>query len=40
MNLHLGQRETVSLAPLNPEPKSQDMEQAIYNAILSIDNLD
>jgi len=40
MNLHLGQRETVSLAPLNPEPKSQDMEQAIYNAILAIDNLD
>lgn len=40
MNLRSGQSETVSLAPLNRDPSSQDMDQAIRDATLAVDNLD
>jgi uncharacterized protein (DUF362 family) len=40
MNLKLGQSETVSLAPLNRDPSSKDMDQAIRDATLAVDNLD
>ena len=40
MNLRPEQRETVSLAPLNREPSSQDMDQAIRDATFAVDNLD
>jgi uncharacterized protein (DUF362 family) len=40
MNLSSGRSETVSLAPLNRDPSSQDMDQAIRDATLAVDNLD
>lgn len=40
MNLRLGQSETVSLAPLNRDPSSQEMDQAIRDATFAVDNLD
>jgi len=40
MILSPGQSETVSLAPLNREPSSQDMDQAIRDATFAVDNLD
>lgn len=40
INLRRGQRETVSLAPLNRDPSSQDMDQAIRDATFAVDNLD
>lgn len=39
MNLNSRQRETVSLAPLNRDPSSQEMDQAIRDATLAVDNL-
>ncbi len=39
MNLSSGQSETVSLAPLNRAPSSQDMDRSIRNATFAIDNL-
>jgi uncharacterized protein (DUF362 family) len=40
MNFSSGQRETVSLAPLNRDPSSQDMDQAIRDTTFAVDNLD
>jgi len=40
MNLSSRQSETVSLAPLNQEPSSQDMDQAIRDTTFAVDNLD
>jgi len=40
MNLNLGQRQAVSLAPLNRDPSAQDMDQAIHDAIFAVDSLD
>lgn len=40
MNLRLGQSETVSLAPLNRDPFTQDMDQAIRDATFAVDTLD
>nr|RNJ67936.1 MAG: hypothetical protein EDM05_17675 [Leptolyngbya sp. IPPAS B-1204] len=40
MNLSPVQRETVSLAPLNRDPSSQDMDQAIRDATFAVDALD
>lgn len=40
MSLRPGSREAVSLAPLNPGPSPQDMDRAIRDAVLAIDNLD
>lgn len=40
MNLGLGQSKTVSLAPLNQNPSSQAMDQAIRDATFAVDNLD
>ncbi len=39
MNLSSEQRETVSLAPLSRNPSPQDMDQAIRDATLAVDNL-
>ncbi|HIK17387.1 MAG TPA: DUF362 domain-containing protein [Leptolyngbyaceae cyanobacterium M33_DOE_097] len=38
-NLRFGQSEIVSLAPLNREPVSQDMDQAIRDATLAVDTI-
>lgn len=40
MNPSAGQRESVGLAPLNRDPSSQEMDQAIRDATFAIDNLD
>lgn len=40
MNLRPGSSKTVSLAPLNRDPSSQEMDQAIRDATLAVDNLD
>ncbi len=40
MNPRRGQRETVSLAPVNRDPSSQEMDQAIRDATLAVDKLD
>lgn len=40
LNLGLGQSETVSLAPVNQNPSSQDMDQAIRDATFAVDPLD
>jgi uncharacterized protein (DUF362 family) len=40
MNLSAGQRESVGLAPLNRDPSSQEMDQAIRDATFAIDSLD
>lgn len=40
MNFRRGQSETVSLAPLNRDPSTQDMDQAIRDATFAVDNLD
>jgi uncharacterized protein (DUF362 family) len=40
MNLSSGQRTSVSLAPLNRDPSSQGMDQAIRDATLAVDTLD
>lgn len=40
MNLRLGQWETVSLAPVNREPSSQEMDRAIREATFAVDSLD
>jgi uncharacterized protein (DUF362 family) len=37
--LRAGSSETVSLAPLNPEPSAQDMDQAVSDATLAVDDL-
>jgi len=39
-NLSSGQCETVSLAPLNRDPSSQEMDQAIRDTTFAVDNLD
>jgi uncharacterized protein (DUF362 family) len=40
MSLRPGSTEAVSLAPLNRGPSSQDMDKAIREAVLAVDNLD
>jgi uncharacterized protein (DUF362 family) len=40
MNLRLGQSKVVSLAPVNRDPSSQDMDQAIRDATFAVDTLD
>lgn len=40
MNFRPGRGETVSLAPLNRDPSSHDMDQAIREATFAVDNLD
>ncbi|NJK38222.1 MAG: hypothetical protein HC835_15690 [Oscillatoriales cyanobacterium RM2_1_1] len=40
INLSPRQSETVSLAPLNRDPLSQDMDQAICAATFAVDNFD
>ena len=40
MSLRPGSSETVSLAPLNQDPSPQDMDQAIAEAVLAVDNLE
>ena len=40
MNLPLGQREIVSLAPGNQDPSPQEMDRAIGEATLAVDTLD
>ena len=40
MSLRPGSRESVSLASLNPEPSSEDMDQAVSEATLAVDGLD
>ncbi len=40
MNFNPGQSEIVSLSPLRRDPSSQDMDQAIHDATLAVDNLD
>lgn len=40
MNLRPGSSKTVSLAPLNRDPSSQEMDQAIRDATFAVDNLD
>jgi uncharacterized protein (DUF362 family) len=40
MNLNLGQSQAVSVAPLNRNPMSQDMDQAIRDATFAVDSLD
>jgi len=39
MNFRPGRSETVSLAPLNRDPSSHDMDQAIREAVFAVDNL-
>jgi uncharacterized protein (DUF362 family) len=39
MNFSLGRSETVSLAPLQRDPSSQDMDQAIRDATFAVDTL-
>jgi uncharacterized protein (DUF362 family) len=39
MTLTPGPSETVSLAPVNPEPSAQDMDRAISEATLAVDDL-
>lgn len=40
MNLSSGRRESVGLAPLNRDPSSQGMDQAIRDATFAVDTLD
>lgn len=40
MNFRPGRSETVSLAPLNRDPCSHDIDQAIREATFAVDNLD